>query len=783
MSKSISAKVWRRNRSNQVELLEARRLFAFGQTDVNFGVDGRALTSFASGTFAAAAQDLLVVAGRKILAAGPAGMTRYNSDGSLDTTFGTKGKTIFSGVNYKSIATDSSNRIYALVTAPAGTVVRRYTADGRIDSGFGASGTELVSSTTTFAPSVIDIQDDGKMLVAGTARTDSGNGAKVRVYRLTTDGAGDSSFDGDGIVEFNFGGGSSLTPVNRDKVIGISQLGNGKIIIAGGSTSWAPSFVDSDSGQYIPPVYGKAYFAVARLTPGGSLDSSFNNGIARSEYADEEQVQNSTLNDILPSAFTIGSGDAVYLGTQNNSPALGSAVVAKFISDGSIGWQATAESGSPLFRPNDLAVLRDGRVVVLTSPRSNAVSSNGLAFAAISTDGTFGPWVLSHDKDPETPEVDSYYTGSAAVAVASDGKMLVAGGGSGDAYNNFVVGKYSVGSAADPRPDEFVNARGNDIVRDAEGGLHIAYYDAAANVLKYVYRGPNGLWNAPIIVDNHPNAGQYVSIDVDSKNHAAIAYFDGTNGDMKLATSEGRKWAFYTVESKGSTGLYPSLRFDNSDRPAMTYYRKTGGNLRFAVMITPGVFGYENVETTGDVGRSNVLMASPKNGRYTVAYFDNTTLQVKWASHEKGGKWNIKSAAQTAAGADFISMAYGYNYEPAISYYEAKSGDLKITYYTSAARSFIAKTLATSGAQGLYTQVFFPSYYGQPAVYHYNRSQDKLVLLSDVINAKPSTAATITGGGRYLSLATDANGVPSELAYFDAEANVLKVRSAPAADY
>lgn len=772
MYTSGSANVRRRAVGIPIEPLEARRLLAFGQTDVNFGVDGRARMPFTTTSASVAAQDTLVIDG-KILTAGPAGMARFNADGSVDLTFGAKGKTIFSGVNYKSIATDSSNRIYTLVTASSGTVVVRYTADGKPDTSFGNNGTELVSSTTTFAPAAIDIQSDGKLLVAGTVRTDSGNGAKARVYRLKTDGAEDASFSGDGIADFNFGGGSFLTPINRDKVLGITELGNGKIIVAGGSTSWAPAFNDPDSGQYVPPVFGKAHFAVARLTSTGSLDTTFSGGVARSELADEETVQEFGLANSLPTAYVMGPSDAVYLAGQARST-----VVAKFAANGTVSWQSQAEGASPFTTPNDLAILKDGRVAMVALPRTNTVSP-GRALVPISADGAFGPWVFSSDSKTDTPELDNYFGSTASLAVGSDGKLIVAGAGTGDAYNNFLVGKYSAGTAADPRPDDFRNARANDIVRDGEGGLHVCYYEAARNVLMYAYRGPNGLWNAPVTVDSKPNAGQYVSIDVDSRNKPGIAYFDGTNGDLKLATSDGKKWTFYTVESKGSTGLYPSLQYDNSDRPTMAYYRKTGGDLRFAVMTSPGVFGYETADATGDVGRSNVLVASPKSGRYTIAYFDNTTNRVKWARHEKGGKWSVKVAAQTAAGGDFIGMSYGFNYEPVISYYEAKSGDLKLAYYNNASQSFVAKTLATSGAQGLYTQVFFPSYYGQPSVYHYNRSLDKLVLLSDVIDANPSTAATITGVGRYLSMATDSNGVPSDLAYFDAAKNLLKVRSAP----
>ena len=123
-------------------------------------------------------------------------------------------------------------------------------------------------------------------------------------------------------------------------------------------------------------------------------------------------------------------------------------------------------------------------------------------------------------------------------------------------------------------------------------------------------------------------------------------------------------------------------------------------------------------------------------------------------------------------------MAYGYYYEPMISYYDAFSADLKITSFYNG--QFNIKTLATAGAQGLYSQAFFGNYYGSGQVFAYNRSADKVTLFDGVENTTPTATDVVTGGGRYLSVAS--NGSDTVMAYYDAAAGVLKVRPGPALD-
>jgi hypothetical protein len=427
-----------------------------------------------------------------------------------------------------------------------------------------------------------------------------------------------------------------------------------------------------------------------------------------------------------------------------------------------------------------LAVLKDGRAVIVADPEPafsdlQVFPGRGLQMAELKADGTLGNFVFTNNNDSTTPDLsnpdwDPVGISSAVAAVTADGNLLVGGG---DGQASFLIKKILVGSANDPRPDNFTNARANDIVKDSKGGLHLAYYDAATTHLVYDHRNPNGVWDAPVVIDNGADAGQYVSIAVNSAGLAGIAYFDGSTGDLKLAEFTGSAWKLETVDSKGSVGLYPSFQFDHADEPVVTYYNKTKGKLTFALKSKNKTWAYENVDSSKDnVGRSNVLVASPTTGRYTVAYVDGTTGSVMWASHGKTGGWSTKVAATTKGGADFLSMAYDDSYQPMISYYDAFAADLKTTAFFN--NQFNVKTLATRGAQGLYGAAYFGYANSDGSVFAYDRSQNAVTLFTDAEKPTPTATSVVAGGGKYLSV--DYDGRSIDFAYFDSAANALVVR-------
>jgi hypothetical protein len=428
-----------------------------------------------------------------------------------------------------------------------------------------------------------------------------------------------------------------------------------------------------------------------------------------------------------------------------------------------------------------MAAKRDGRFMIVGVP--DPLTDNGLQVVGVYPEsGELGNIIQTDDLRGDT--VDLLEAGPAAIAVAHDGNLLIGGRPEGGSAAYELV-KIDDGKIDAARPDQFADARGNDLVRDPLGGLHLTFFDTVTRVLKYAYRAPNGLWNAPVTVDDTPESGHYLSIAVDANGRPGIAYFDGDMGDLKFAfsPSDGR-WTTQLIEGLGIVGLYPSLQFDALQRPTVAYYKKTGGDLKLAVLQPEGHWTYDLIDEVNDVGRAAVLVPQPITGRWSIAYTDTTTGSVKFAWRTKHRVWAIETAAATVGGADFLSLAYNPSTEPpgvylraAISYFDAHTADVKITQSSGdGALVWTDKLLATQGASGMYSHLTFDAYYG-PSVYYYNRTADRVTRLTDSYLDGVTAETLVEGAGRHLSVFSDGNTV--DIAFFDEDEQVLKVRSLP----
>jgi len=181
-------------------------------------------------------------------------LLRYTSDGTLDTSFDTDGVVVAPIKGHRggaSVALQADGKI--LVTGFTGldgaeadhdVALARYNTNGSLDASFGGTGVVSTNLGGNDDGYTVLVQSDGKIVVAGTSST-SGNGDFVLV-RYNADGSLDTSFSGDGIVVTNFGG--------NDKAYSAALQADGKILLAGES--------DGD-------------FAVARYNVDGTLDASF----------------------------------------------------------------------------------------------------------------------------------------------------------------------------------------------------------------------------------------------------------------------------------------------------------------------------------------------------------------------------------------------------------------------------------------------------------------------------------------------------------------------------
>src|SRR5437763_1925015 len=130
-----------------LETLEGRRLLSAGNLDASFGNGGVVLTDFQGATLDVAHDATPVGNAGKIVAVGESdgriALARYNSDGSLDSSFGDTGHVVFSQGQFMSglgISQQADGKLLVAGSINQDLAVLRFSADGALDTSFGNGG-------------------------------------------------------------------------------------------------------------------------------------------------------------------------------------------------------------------------------------------------------------------------------------------------------------------------------------------------------------------------------------------------------------------------------------------------------------------------------------------------------------------------------------------------------------------------------------------------------------------------------------------------------------------
>jgi uncharacterized delta-60 repeat protein len=281
---------------------------AAGDLDPTFGTAGTVTTAVGPG--GDTAYDVAFQSDGKILAAGSCAsdfcLGRYNGDGSLDTSFDTDGvvTTAVGAGSFgwsQAVAVQSDGKIVAALGCPNTFCLARFNSDGSLDTSFDTDG--LVSTDVDARTGWRDIttevliQSDQRIVATGYCRVNDDT-KEFCLARYNSDGSLDTSFDSDGKVANNLGfndadiGAGALQSDGKIVVVGKCgpfELGDSCVARFNSNGSLDTSFDNDgfvttviDTGSFFSSVTvqsdGKIVASgafLARFNGNGSLDTSF----------------------------------------------------------------------------------------------------------------------------------------------------------------------------------------------------------------------------------------------------------------------------------------------------------------------------------------------------------------------------------------------------------------------------------------------------------------------------------------------------------------------------
>jgi uncharacterized delta-60 repeat protein len=436
-----------------------------GDLDPSFGVGGKDLLLYFggayiySGNFVSVAQQSsgnLIVSATLLTGAtnGDFAAMRLLPDGSVDPTFGNFGSSGAAVVAFDRSGSTFNDVVQGVVVQPDDKIVLagyvdgdsttgidmgivRLNADGYPDPSFGSGGMTTVAfnlgtpgvayALDDFVESV-SLQTDGKILLAGGARTSTTNATLTQTMAIARlnggNGQRDGTFNVDGRVTVSFGGDIATA-------FGARQLADQSHILVVG-------------GAYTVPGVTNADFALAKFDANGNLDPSFGVGGKTTFAFDVGGGKNDAAFDFveLPSGalFVCGTVDA-------NTPSNSDFGCMRFLANGT-----PDPAFAPVLIPFDLGgdladigyrMTQDalGRLLVV-GLADGPLGDIDFAMARLFPDGTLdasfgvGGTAIYTSSVPPAPD---RVNGATGVLIEPDGRIVVAGLADSDGSSDYEI--------------------------------------------------------------------------------------------------------------------------------------------------------------------------------------------------------------------------------------------------------------------------------------------------------------------------------------------------------
>lgn len=379
-----------------------------GQLDLSFNSTGKVITNF--GQYYATLSAVQTLTNGQIIVAGSLAanssftsydffVARYNSNGSIDPSFGTNGFTIidfssnYDAANALAIQNDGKILVAGRSTSNVyyDVAIARLNANGQLDNNFNGTGKVLVDvQGESDEARTITLQKDGKIIIAGLSSTATAGNALA--LRMNTDGTLDNSFGTNGHVLFTFTGAAYFSSC--------LVMSDGNIALAGSTI-----------------VLGNSRMAMAKINSNGSAANSFGtNGQAEFlETAGQSSCAALRYNPFDQNFYLAGmcATDAYMLSVKNDG-----SINTSFATNGRANFDL---GGSEIF--NSFCIDQNGDFLLCGN---NYINSSYESFVAkLKANGTAdNAWGTNGATSIDWSTANDYGT---AMTLQTDGKLLMVG--------------------------------------------------------------------------------------------------------------------------------------------------------------------------------------------------------------------------------------------------------------------------------------------------------------------------------------------------------------------
>jgi hypothetical protein len=281
------------------------------------------------------------------------------------------------------------------------------------------------------------------------------------------------------------------------------------------------------------------------------------------------------------------------------------------------------------------------------------------------------------------------------------------------------------------------------VALDASGNPVVSYFDETNGDLKLLHCGNPACTSGNTITapDGPGVVGGYSSLALDVAGDPVVSYFDSSNGHLKVlhcgnpACSSGN--SIFTADASADVGYSTSLAIDPAGNLFISYYDHTHGDLKVFVCWLVACTGFHitgSPDTAGDVGgfSSIALDIISQVGYPVISYYDatNHALKVLRCNDRdcQGSDESIVTVDTVAA--LYTSLKLDALGRPVVAYADATNGDLRVVHCgaldCSSGNTILS--LDSAGDVGAFASLALDGT-GNPAISYYDATNGDLKVL------------------------------------------------------